>query len=189
MENSKVSCEVWYDQTWWEAELPASWTFRQDQSIKGWPCLFESPNRARLWINTSKHVDISGWDLTIAPSELSTEQKKAFLLAASGASQLDISELDVSKMKPHELAMMQHRLVMNRSSTLASARPKLKRHDAGELVGFTFARQQQSECGWAGYFSHDPWMLNVAFNSPPGADQDSEVALSVLASVRFRGPN
>jgi hypothetical protein len=185
-----VCCAVWYDNTWWEALLPVSWSFRQDESIKGWPELFESPRNARLWIRTRKHIDISGWNFAIAPRELPTEHKKAFLLTASDASMQECATLDPSKMDARELATLQHSFIVNRDTSLAAAVPKLTKHELGELVGFTYERPERDETlAWAGYFSHDPWMLNVACRYPRAAQPDAQVAREILTSIRFRGPN
>jgi hypothetical protein len=184
-----VRCETWYDGTWWEAELPGAWSFSQDCSIKGWPYVFESPEGARLWIHASKHNDISGWDFSIAPSALSHEQKKAFLLAASDSRLADARPVDIARMNRMMLALRQHIGVVTRSSRLRTAAGNLIRVDLGELVGFIYPRQEAEALGWSGTFSHAPWMLRLSFIAPPGvAVEASEVAKGIAASIRFQGP-
>lgn len=184
-----VQCETWYDGTWWEAELPCHWSFRQDRTIRGWPYVFESPEGARLWIHASKHSDISGWDFSIAPSTLSHEQKKAFLLTASDAHLAAAKPIDLSKTNPIMLALRQHYEVMTRSSNMRSAAKTLTRLDLGVLVGFTYARQEIDAIGWSGNFSHDPWMLRLSFIAPPAvAPEASEVAKGIAASICFKEP-
>jgi hypothetical protein len=169
--------------------LPGSWSFRQDRSIKGWPYVFESPEGARLWIHASKHTDISGWDFSIAPSALSHEQKKAFLLAASDSRLAAGKTVDSARMNPVMRALWQHIGVMTRSSSLRTAAGNLVRVDLGELVGFIYMRQEADAIGWSGTFSHAPWMLRLSFIAPPDAAVEaSEVAKGIAASIRFQGP-
>jgi hypothetical protein len=184
-----VRCDKWYDNTWWEAELPSSWSFRQDRSIKNWPYVFESANGARLWVGASKHNDISGWDFSIAPPTLSPEQQKAFLLAAADARMANAQPVNLAEMNPRMLALRQHMEVMTRSSNMKSAAFHLTRRDLGELVGFTYPRIGADDVGWSGCFSHDPWMLRLSFISPADAeDEGSRVVMAIIASIRFKGP-
>lgn len=185
-----VNCETWHDGTWWEAELPNSWSFRRDHSIKGWPYVFESLDGARLWIHSSKYNDISGWDSSLAPTALSHEQKKAFLLAASDAHMAAAKPVDFSQANPIMLALRQHTEVLTRSSNMRTAAEYLTRLDLGILVGFTYPRVEPEATGWSGYFSHDPWMLRLRFIAPyDAATQASEIAKSITASIRFKGPS
>lgn len=184
-----VRCDKWYDNTWWEAELPSSWSFRQDRSIKNWPYVFESANGERLWVGASKHNDISGWDFSIAPPTLSHEQQKAFLLAASDARMANAQPVNLAEMNPLLLALRQHMEVMTRSSNMKTTASHLTRRDLGELVGFTYPHVGADGVGWSGCFSHDPWMLRLSFISPADAeDEGSKFAMAIIASIRFKGP-
>jgi hypothetical protein len=185
-DSSVVSCETWYDGTWWEAELPASWSFGQDRSIKGWPYVFGSPDGARLWIHASKHNQIAGKS-SIAPAALTHEQKKAFLLAASDSQLAASRPIDVANTNPVMLALRQHIEVVRRPSRMRIAASGLARADLGVLVGFVYSRLEPDAIGWSGYFSHAPWMLRLSFMAPPAAAADaSEVARGIVASIRFR---
>jgi len=186
--SQKVRCEAWYDNTWWEALLPSGWTFRRDQTVKNWPYLFEAPNSSQLMIGASKNNKLSsGWNFSIAPSDLTHEQKQAFLLAASDVSQQDIPVIDIASMQPAEIALMQHALVMNRDSSLSAAAQKLTKHEFSELIGFAYQRKTPWEITWAGYFSHDSWMIRAAFSALPDfAEADLQTVLSILESLRFK---
>jgi hypothetical protein len=88
------------------------------------------------------------------------------------------------------LALRQHTEVLTRSSNMRTAAEYLTRLDLGILVGFTYPRVEPEATGWSGYFSHDPWMLRLSFIAPyDAATQASEIAKSITASIRFKGPS
>lgn len=183
-----VSSEVWHDNTWWEAALPTSWLFHRDQSIHAWPYVFEAPNGARLWIDASKHYESSEWDFSLAPPELTDEQKKAFVLTVSAAS--PTKPAASFQLTYFSTAIREHmdELTRRYNSKRASVASQLTRLDLGDLVGFTHPWVEHGVGGWLGYFSHDPWMLRVTFKAPAAvADECSGIAKSVIESIRFKG--
>jgi hypothetical protein len=185
---SVVSCETWFDGSWWEAELPASWSFGQDRSIKGWPYRFESPDGARLWIHASKHDRIAG-DFSIAPAGLTHEQQTAFLLAASDSELAASRPVDITRTNPVMLALRQHIQVVRRPTRMRVAARGLARADLGVLVGFVYPRLEPDAIAWSGRFSHAPWMLHASFTAPPAvAAEASAVARGIVASIRFKEP-
>jgi hypothetical protein len=150
--------------------------------------VFESPEGARLWIHASKHNEISAWDFSAAPSDLTYEQKKAFLLAASDCQLAAAQPVDLAKWNPMMLALRQHVEVQMRPSRMRRAAEKLVRVDLGVLVGFIHPRLETDAIGWSGHFSHDPWMLRLSFIAPnDAAEAASEAAKRIVASIRFRG--
>ncbi|HEY8099967.1 MAG TPA: hypothetical protein VIF82_04385 [Burkholderiaceae bacterium] len=68
-----------YGESWWDAELPERWTFRCDQSIKGWPFSFESPRGSTLKIQTFCYpLNFAGDVLTTLTNFSLEKQKERF---------------------------------------------------------------------------------------------------------------
>lgn len=183
-----VCSDVWYDKTWWEAELPPLWMFRRDHSKHGWPYVFEAPDGSGLWIRDLKHYESPGWDFSLVPPELTHEQKKAFALTVSCAS--PVKPVDIFQVGFFSLGMRQHMegLTHRYNAKRASIASRLTRLDLGELVGFTYPLTNPKKVGWSGYFSHDPWMLQMTLVSPLEVlGERSRTAEAVIESIRFKG--
>lgn len=77
------ACEPWYDNSWWEVEVPNDWSFARTKTIKNWPYVLRSPNYSELTITASKHVIVHGPVPTpLYPITLNNEAEiKAYKLA------------------------------------------------------------------------------------------------------------
>jgi hypothetical protein len=168
-----VSCEKWFDGSFWSATVPGHWRFRQDRSIRGFPYVFESPSDSRMQVGTSKDVELHGpsYDVTDIPDELRSEgHRKAYRMALQSA-----------RFDPgwswRDFPAALFRLARGRAIT---------KRDVGGLVGFTYETRRDDRRSWAGFFSHQRWMLYVYFAGAERAfEADSETALLILASFRF----
>ena len=169
----QVSCDKWFDGSYWSATVPDQWRFRQDRSIRGFPYVFESPSDSRMQVGTSKDVELHGpgYVTEDVPDDLRSEgQRKAYRMAVQSA------RIDPSwTWRDFPAALF--RLARGRAIT---------RRDVGVLVGFTYETRRDKHKAWAGFFSHQRWMLYVYFAGGDSAfEVDSETALLILASFSF----
>ena len=168
----RVTCEKWYDGTFWSATLPDGWRFFQDRTRRGFPHVFESPSGSRMQIGTSRDVEVHGPPEAV-PDGLDENQVKTYLSAASSAR---IDAWWTWSSFPRALfPLIRHKAI--------------KRRDVGDLTGFTYdQRLAPDRKGWAGSFNAGRWQLWVYFAASNAAfAADEQTALLILASVRFHG--
>ena len=167
-----VTCEKWYDGSYWSAALPHAWRFFQDRTKHGFPHVFESSSGSRLQIGTSRDVEVYG-PREPAPEGLSENQVKAYRVAVSSAR---IDPWWTWRSFPRVLfPLIRHKAITRR--------------DAGDLTGFTYdQRLAPDRKGWAGSFNAGRWQLWIYFAASDTAfAADEQTALLILASVRFHG--
>lgn len=164
----RVTCDRWFDGTYWSATLPAGWRFFQDKTIDGFPHVFESASGTRLQLGVRKDVQHSGPQEDI-PDELKSEMERLVYVVTVGAARIDYS------WSWYGFPRMLFRLVRGRALT---------RRELGALIGFTYEIDKGK--GWAGFLASGRWMLYARLTSNERAYRtDSETALLILASFTF----
>lgn len=186
---TRVTSERWYDGTWWESELPSGWSFcGRDKSIKNWPYSFSSQSGARLFVHANDGSNTT-MDVSCAPHELTATQKIAYAVAASNTAYDDIEPIDVASMSHLALVALQFEFLASRSARLERAGPRLKRHDRGPLVGFTYPLKNSVEVGWSGCFAIGTYWLVAWLSMKEWNEADANTGLDILASMKFYRPN
>lgn len=162
-----VSCEKWFDGTYWTATLPAGWRFFQDRSIDGFPHVFMSAAGSRLQVGVRKDVELNYLEDEVPPELRSEAQRKAYRMTLMDA------RLDQG-WTWRDFAGLLFPLVRRRALT---------GRQLGALLGFTYDRRTG---GWAGYLGAGRWMLYAKLTPAEAAPrEDSETALMILASFTF----
>jgi hypothetical protein len=167
----RITCEKWFDGSYWSATVPKSWQWRQDRNKKNYPYVFESPAGSRMQVGTSRDAKRSGPAESVPDDVKSESEKLTYLIAASSAR---IDHWWIWRGYPRILfPLIRSRAIMRR--------------DVGALTGFTYEqRLAPDRKGWAGPFSDGRWMLWVYFAASDWAfAADSETALLILASFTF----
>lgn len=167
----RISCERWFDGTYWSATVPERWRWQRDMTKSGYPYVFESPSASRMQVGSGKDVSRSGPDESVPDCVKTESEKLTYLIAASSA-----------RIDPGWTWRAYPRVLF----PLIRARA-IARRDVGTLTGFIYEqRLAPDRKGWAGPFASGRWMLWVYFAASDAAfAADSETALMILASFTF----